>query len=180
MKGVVFIILNEMVENQHGIDVWETILDKVQPKCEGIYIATQDYPDEEMVKYVQVVSKLLDVPTTDVTKFFGRHLFDQLNTRYSMFTSRCDDFFEFLDSIENVIHKEVRKLYQQACLPTLDCKLISDKELLMNYSSPRKLCFLSEGLIQGAAEYYNENITMEHECCMHDGADHCEIRIRRE
>jgi predicted hydrocarbon binding protein len=180
MKGVVFIILNEMIEDQHGIDTWEIILNKVQPESEGIYIATESYADEEMVKYVQVISELLEVPTSAVTKLFGRHLFDELNSRYSVFTSQCDDYFEFLDSIENVIHKEVRKLYQQASLPTLDCEINNPKELLMQYHSPRQLCYLAEGLIQGAAEFYKETVSLTHECCMHDGADHCEIRITRE
>lgn len=180
MKGIVFIILNEMVENAHGIEAWESILNEVSPASEGIYIATQDYPDEEMVKFVQVISKQLNLPSPDVTRVFGRYLFDELNTRYSIFTANCDDYFAFLDSIENVIHKEVRKLYQQACLPQLDCKEITSKEMIMEYRSPRRLCYLSEGLIQGAAEYYNETITLAHEQCMHDGFDHCKIRITRE
>ena len=180
MKGIVFILLNEMIEKEHGIEVWDALLDEVEPKCEGVYIATNNYPDEEMVAFVLSISKHLSLPSSHVTKHFGRFLFDELNERYAVFTEQCTDYFEFLDSIENVIHKEVRKLYQDVSLPTLDCDIRDEHELLMNYKSPRKLCFLSEGLIQGAAEYYNEKITLTHERCMHDGSDHCEIRIKRE
>ena len=180
MKGIVFIILNEMIEELHGIETWEKILTLAQPESGGIYIATENYPDEEMVAYVRTISSLLDLPSQVVTKLFGKHLFDELNSRYPMFAKNCEDFFVFLDSIENVIHKEVRKLYQQANLPTMNCTIVDKQNLILHYQSPRKLCYLAEGLIQGAADFYNENISLSHHQCMHDGADFCEMRVTRE
>ena len=44
----------------------------------------------------------------------------------------------------------------------------------------RKTYLIAEGLIQGAADFYNENISLSHHQCMHDGADFCEMRVTRE
>jgi len=178
MKGVVFIALNELVESQYGMAAWEQILAEVNPECGGIYTSTEEYPDEEVVRFVQVISKTLNVDSSIVTRSFGNFLFGELNKKYDIFTRLSEDFFAFLDSIENVIHKEVRKLYNSPNLPTLDCTIVDDKTLIMQYHSPRKLCYLAEGLIQGAAEYYDKEITIEHPVCMHDGAAKCEIHVK--
>jgi len=76
-----------------------------------------------------------------------------------------------------VIHKEVRKLYNSPNLPTLDCEDIDEKTLLVKYYSPRKLCLLAEGLIRGAAQHYQTEYSLNHETCMHKGADQCLLRL---
>jgi len=48
----------------------------------------------------------------------------------------------------------------------------------MYYTSPRKLCFLAEGLIEGAAEQFNTKYELSHTECMHDGADRCALKIK--
>ena len=179
MKGIVYIILNEMIESQYGIDVWEDILREVKPVCEGVYISTENYPDEEIIRYVKVISEKLELPSQDVTRVFGRYLFDELNEKMSFFSKQSPNLFEFLDSIENVVHKEVRKLYVNSHLPSIDCEILSEHELNMHYTSPRKLCYLAEGLISGAAEYYQDDIELVHETCMHKGADQCLLKVVR-
>ncbi|WP_086933699.1 heme NO-binding domain-containing protein [Agarilytica rhodophyticola] len=179
MKGVVFIAINDMVEDKFGIETWESILNEVNPKNGGIYTSTEDYPDEEVVSFVIAISKALSVDTTEVTRSFGTFLFGELNRKYDIFTKLTDNLFDFLCSIENVIHKEVRKLYENPSLPSLDCQKINDSELLVKYSSPRKLCYLAEGLILGASEFYNEDITLKHESCVHSGDDVCRLRVTK-
>ncbi len=179
MKGAVFIALNEMVEERFGIDTWEEILEEVKPESEGIYTSTENYPDQEVVDYVLVISKKLDIEPSEVTRVFGKFLFGELNKKHDIFTKLSPDLFQFLNSIEGIIHKEVRKLYENPSLPTMECTILNKNDLRLKYTSPRKLCFLAEGLIFGAAEYYNEEITLEHNQCMHDGHDSCEIRVIR-
>lgn len=179
MKGAVFIALNELVESQHGIEAWELVLSKVNPECEGIYISTENYPDSDIQKYVQEISELLNLPTAAVTRVFGRFLFDELNSKFPMFTQATDELFTFLDSIENVIHKEVRKLFENPSLPTLDMVSMDNHTVEIQYYSPRKLCYLAEGLIQGASEFYNTEIRLEHPQCMHDNHDKCIFTITK-
>lgn len=176
MKGAVFIALNEMIEERFDIETWESILAEVKPICEGIYTSTEDYPDAEMMRFVLCVSNKLKLPTSTVTRMFGQYLFLELNGTYPMFSKQSANLFEFLESIESVIHKEVKKLFDNPNLPTLGTD-INKNVLMMTYTSSRKLCFLAEGLIFGAAEYYNEKIHITHEICMHDGHDHCELKV---
>ena len=178
MKGAVFIALNEMIETQYGIDAWEELLEDVEPECGGIYTSVEDYPDEEIVKFVLAISEKLKLDSTVVTRLFGEYLFGELNSSYPIFSKQSKSLFEFLESVESVIHKEVKKLFENPNLPSIDTDK-KDDTLTMHYVSPRKLCFLAEGLIFGAAKYYGEEVSIKHDVCMHKGDSHCELVVTR-
>ena len=176
MKGAIFIALNDLIESQYGLEVWDELLDEVKPDCNGVYTSVDDYPDEDIVKFVIAISRKLNIESSQVTQVFGKFLFGELNAKHPIFTQRAPTLFDFLESVEGVIHKEVKKLFENPNLPTLDTRVDSNT-LEMKYSSPRKLCYLAEGLIFGAAEHYGENIRILHPQCMHDGYDHCILKI---
>lgn len=177
MKGVVFIAFNQMVEDQVGIDTWERLLKEVMPKSEGIYTSVEDYPDSELFTMVGALSKIVDVPVPTLVEQFGAYMFGVLNSKYPIFSAQQPDFFSFIKSIDSVIHKEVRKLYDSPSLPTLDCEQIDEHTLTIKYTSPRKLCFLAEGLIRGSAKHYGVDYSLKHDTCMHNNSDHCFITL---
>ncbi|SMF54556.1 Haem-NO-binding [Alteromonadaceae bacterium Bs31] len=177
MKGAVFIAFNDMIEGLHGIEKWEAILNKAQPESEGIYASAGSYADEEIVQLVLAAADELDAPASDITRSFGKYLFGELNKKFPIFASLHDDLFSFLNSIESVIHKEVRKLYNDASLPKISCSKINNHHFRMTYESPRKMCALAEGLILGAAEHYQANASLSQPQCMHEGSDQCHIDI---
>lgn len=179
MKGIVFTTFNEMIEDEMGITVWEKLLQKVQPSSKGIYTSVKNYSDQELFDLIEALSGITKIPKTELIKYYGDYLFSVLIQKYPTFTDTISDYFEFLDSIENVIHVEVRKLYENPNLPTLLCKKVNDKELIMRYESPRQLCHLAEGLVQGAAKYYEEDFNFRHSKCVHQGDECCEFFIKR-
>lgn len=179
MKGIVFTSFNEMIEEEMGITVWERILKEVNPDSLGIYTAVEDYDDQEIFDLVNALSEITKISVSDLVKYYGHYLFRVLIKKYPVFTENIDDYFEFLESIDGAIHKEVEKLYVNPNLPKLTCEKVDEKTLKMRYQSPRKLCHLAEGLIKGAAAHYSEEYLLNHNKCMHDGDDHCEFLISR-
>lgn len=177
MKGAVFIALNDMVERTHGLDVWEQALTEVQPKSGGIYTSTLDYDDAEIVALVVSLSGLLNVEASQLTRLFGTELFAELNGKYPIFSKVSPNLYSFLNSIETVIHKEVRKLYDNPSLPNLQCDKFTENHLQLVYKSPRKLCYLAEGLVFGAADYYGEKIEIRQTQCMHKHDEQCVLDI---
>lgn len=178
MKGIVFTTFNDMVEQQIGVDIWDRILDAVKPESEGIYTSVEDFPDEELLDMVSELSRQTGTPVLDLIFAFGQFLFHALAMRHSVFVDTQPDFLSFLKSIEDVIHKEVEKLYPNPNLPSLHWHQPDDRSLVMKYVSPRKMCHLAVGLICGAAQHYEVDYTLEHDPCMHDGADSCQFLIR--
>ncbi len=179
MKGIVFTTFNDMVEGEFGIDVWESVLAAAAPESDGIYTAVEDFPDEELMGMVSALSEQLDTPQEVLIEAFGRYLFGALNSKHPMFVAKETDYFSFLKSIDDVIHKEVEKLYENPNLPSMRWEQTEDDELTLHYRSPRKLCILAIGLIHGAADHYGVRINVKHNPCMHDGSDYCGFVIRK-
>ena len=175
MKGVVFNILEDMVTEKGGLMMWQKVIDKAG--VDGGYTAVSTYNDDELFAIVGAVVEELERPAQTVISAFGTYMFGQLASRYPVFVDSCDDLFSFLESIDSVIHLEVRKLMTETNLPSIKCERIGDEQLVMDYRSPRRLCVLAEGLIYGAAEHYNTPIKIEHPVCMHRGSDHCDMRV---
>lgn len=178
MKGVIFTTFNDMVEQQVGMDVWEQILDTVNPESQGIYTSVEDFPDEELIAMVNELSQQTGTPVLELIFAFGQYLFHALAMRHTVFLETQPDFLSFLKSIDDVIHREVEKLYPNPNLPTLLWQQPDDNSLILNYQSSRKLCHLAVGLIRGAAQHYGVEYTLEHAPCMHDGADSCQFIIK--
>jgi len=60
-------------------------------------------------------------------------------------------------------------------VPVFDFSTTDNGRLALAYHSPRQLCQLAEGFIEGAADHYGETVTFEQPACMHRGDDHCLI-----
>jgi hypothetical protein len=180
MKGVVFTAFNDMIEQEIGIEVLDQLLEAVKPESQSINTSLEDFPDEELGAMIAELAVVTGTPIIDLVKPFGQFPFHTLALKHSMFIEAEPDFLSFLKSVEDVIPKEVVKLYPNSNpnLPSLIWEQPDARSLILCYRSPRKLCHLAEGLIKGAAERYQVGYEEEHTPCMLDGSDHCRITIR--
>jgi len=176
MKGAVFNLLNELVEEKFGFSAWETMLQETG--CDGVFVSSQTYEDGLLFELVGAAHKLTEIPVWDLVHTFGQYMAPAFARDYPVFFENQKSLKSFLLTVDRTIHVEVRKLYPEAHLPEFDYKDEADDELTMIYRSPRKLCALAEGLIQGSAEYFDERYELKHDVCMHQGADHCELQLR--
>ena len=176
MKGVVFTLLNELVEEQFGMEMWDNLIDETDPESEGIYVATDTYPDSELVNYVRVLSARLDTPAEKIIFAFGEFCLGKFSQMYPEFFEG-HDLKSFLKSVHGVIHVEVKKLHPEAILPEFTYEERADNQLVMKYRSPRKLCPLAEGLITGASKHFSSTVEIAHTECMHEGSDHCRLEL---
>lgn len=163
MKGVVFTSFLEMVEEAHGIDMVDTLIDQSDLPSGGSYTAVGTYDHTEIVNLVVTLSKETKTEVPDLLKAFGKYLFGILIRSYPQFGEGISSSLDLLESIEEYIHVEVRKLYPDAELPRFECSRPKDGQLRMLYESSRHFEDLCEGLIQGAIDHYNETATIERE-----------------
>lgn len=177
MKGIVFTSLADMVEEHHGMELWNKVLKKSKVASKGIYTSGKTYSDSELFSLVQVLQKELDVDTDDLIRNFGMYLFSVLVGKHPNFYEAESTFIGFLKSIKDVIHVEVKKLYEQSTVPRFTYEKEGGNTLTMHYHSPRKLCMLAEGLIYAAAEKYEVTIKLSHLQCMHKGSYQCEFLV---
>lgn len=176
MKGVVFNLLGEAVTAEHGVDAWDDLLDVAG--LDGAYTSLGSYPDGEMIRLVEVAANMLDRSPAEVLRWFGRAAMPLLSQRYSAFFEGHKTSREFVRSVNDIIHPEVRKLYAGAGCPHFVFADDQEGRLLIGYSSPRQLCYLAHGFVEGAADHYGETIELEHIACMLDGSPACRMAVR--
>ena len=176
MKGIIFTEFNQLVEDTWGLETWEKLLDDVNPPSGGAYTSGDTYPDAELFSLVGAPSKTVKTPVPDLVRAFGAYLTPRLVKRYPVFVKNKTPK-QFLQSVHDVIHVEVKKLYPEAVLPTFTYENPGKDRLVMIYRSQRKLCALAEGLIEGTAKHFGVAIDLEHPRCLHKGDDHCRLEL---
>ncbi|MCA9186307.1 MAG: heme NO-binding domain-containing protein [Pirellulaceae bacterium] len=175
MKGIVFTCLNEMVEDTFGVAAWDDMLG--QAHLDGVYTAADTYADAEMLALVGAMSDRTGTAPADLIREFGKYMLPKMAEQYPVFFPPGMVARQFLLSVHDIIHVEVKKLFPDAELPTFQYEMPADDQLVMVYRSRRQLCVLAEGLIEGAAAYFGEQLRYKQSQCYHQGDDHCRIEI---
>lgn len=175
---MVFTMLGEMVEEAYGVGVWNDLINEVKPASEGAYVSAATYPDEEMGAFVMALSRRINTPVSKLLVAFGQYLFPKLAQKFPVFMQKEGRLYNFILTLNDIIHMEVRKLYPEAALPHFEFSKFPDGRLGLEYHSPRKMCFLAEGLLLGAAEYYGESIDVNQTACLHQGDKYCFIEVK--
>ncbi|MEM9776337.1 MAG: heme NO-binding domain-containing protein [Chloroflexota bacterium] len=161
MKGIVFTEFLEMVEDQFGWELAEDIVDESDLPSGGAYTAVGTYHHQEIVSMVVTLSQKVNAPVPDLLKAFGTYLFGRFHVLYGSFFEGVESAFDFLASIDQYIHVEVRKLYPEAELPAFSYEYPDENTLVMNYSSSRPFADFAEGLLMGCIQHFDESITIE-------------------
>lgn len=175
MKGIIFNVLEEVVVANYGEKVWDDLL--AAAGSSGVYTSLGSYPDDEMMGLVKAASEALGKPPGDVVRWFGRQAMPRFAQRYPAFFAAHGSTRSFVLALNTIIHPEVRKIYTGAHCPHFDFEEASDGALLIGYHSPRKLCAIAHGFIEGAADHYHEEAEVEHLKCLHHGDEQCLMRM---
>lgn len=141
------------------------------------YLNGINYPDQELVKIVVNAADLNGMPVGHVLKNFGRFVGRDLFSAYRPLIDPKWKTLDFLENVEETIHKVVRARNRQAEPPRLTINRVASKEVVIEYRSPRKLCQLAQGIVLGVADHYQEPIQLVDETCMHRGDPICKIWV---
>ena len=158
MKGIVFSEFIDMVDAKFSIETSERLIDEVKLPSGGAYTTVGTYDAQEMVDLVTKLSEISSIPVPDLLKTFGHHMLGRFVEMFPVFFEGMTSTLDFLPMVESYVHLEVKKLYNDAELPSFTCESPSPGMLEMTYLSARNLPDLAEGLILGTADHFNERI----------------------
>ena len=170
MKGIVFTEFMAMVEQAHGYEMVDQLITNNELPSGGIYTSIGTYTHQEMVTLLIDLSKRTKTPVPNLLNSFGQYLFDTFIKSYPSFFADSPSAFSFLESIENNIHVEVKKLYPDAQLPRFKTRRLNDEALEMIYYSDRSMADFAMGLIQKTMEHYKEPATIHKEDMVEGGS----------
>ncbi|BBP45420.1 guanylate cyclase [Thiosulfatimonas sediminis] len=162
MKGIVFSEFIELVEDKFGLEMADNIIEESNLPSQGAYTQVGTYDHTELITLVGKLSEHSGIAVEDLVTLFGEHLLQRFLALYPQFFENVNNCFDFLDTIENKVHIEVKKLYPEAELPSFDSQQ-SGQSMQLIYRSNRPFSALAYGLIRGSASYFKENIDIEME-----------------
>ena len=79
----------------------------------GAYTSIGTYDHTELLELIKHLSEATGVPAEDLIQVFTEHLFEAFVKDYPKFFEAVDNCFDFLNSIEDTVHVEVKKLYPE-------------------------------------------------------------------
>jgi hypothetical protein len=176
VKGVVFNLLEQAVADAYGDDAWLDLLEEAG--VGGAYTSLGSYPDSEIIALVGAAASKLDREAAEVLRWFGRVAMPMLAERYEPLFAGHVSARSFILSVNDIIHPEVRKLYSGAGCPHFHFSEDSAGRLIIGYQSPRRMCHLAHGFVEGAADHFDEQVAVEHVACMLNGSPLCRLAVR--
>jgi hypothetical protein len=173
MHGRILWQFRDYVESQHGKQAWEGVL-KRAGLADRVYLA-QAYPEEEALALLKATAKMSGKSAAALLQEFGEFTVPALLGMYSHLIKPEWRTLDVIEHAERVAHGAVRKQERGAAPPFLLARRVNPRKLILTYTSPRKMCAFAVGVGLGLGKHFQENVTVQHNPCVHLGADHCEI-----
>lgn len=177
MKGIVFTEFLEFVSENWGVETADDIIEDCALPSGGAYTSVGTYDHQEMAALMQALAARIEISENALLCRFGRHLGLRFSVLYPEFYREQPGLFGFLDSVDGHIHEDVRKLYADAELPAFRTRSRSPDIMVMEYRSSRHLQSLAEGMILGAADYYDQHVSIASQALADGGGPYVELTI---
>ena len=171
MKGIVFTEFLELVEERYGLEVVDKIIYQSKLDSQGIYTSIGTYSFSEMLQLLENLRDHTGISIDNLLLIYGEYFFSVIETSYKDLLSAYNDPIEMLSSIEHHIHIEVRKIYQDAELPTFLVIEKTNNSLIMIYKSSRSMHHFGLGLMNKTFEYFNSKASILLEKIKEDGTE---------
>jgi hypothetical protein len=156
MKGIIFNLLEKVVVTAHGEDMWDDLIEDAG--VSGSYTSLGSYPDEEIEALLAAACRKTGLTRAQVLQWFGQQALPLIRDAYPHLFTDHSSSRDFVLSVNDKIHPEVRKLYPEASCPFFHIKAASSDAVTMEYKSPRDLAELAHGFIVGAAHLYDDKV----------------------
>ena len=177
MKGIIFNLLEQFITENFGEKKYKQILKSCDLSTTDPFVAPGTYSDEDLTKIATEASSELNIALPDIFKSFGKFCFPKLAEKLPQFTKPFNHPKDFLMTVDNIIHSEVRKLYKHAYTPKFIYINTSPNTLTITYFSKRKMHDFMEGLIDGVGEFFKIPIKQTHKTYQKNGEEFCDFEL---
>jgi Haem-NO-binding len=177
MHGVIFFALQKYVTVRYGDAAWNAT--RGAAGVHGrTYLASQAYPDAELVALVTEAAQHAQTSVPVVLEDFGAFMAPSLLHTYRAHLKPQWRTLDVLAHTEATMHKAVRGQDPSADPPYLSCERTSPTEVVITYTSQRRLCAVAKGMVRGVAEHFDERVVLAERTCMLSGASCCTLVVR--
>lgn len=181
MYGLVNKAIEEMVCQNYGEEIWETIKQKAEIQVDT-FISMDAYPDDLTHRLVRAASEVLGLSSAEILSAFGEYwvLYTATEGYGELMAMAGDNLPDFLQNLDN-LHARVGLSFPQLKPPSFQCDHGAAEELHLHYRSSRQgLAPMVMGLIKGLGTRFHQNIEITQVQDRQQGADHDEFSIQCE
>ncbi|MEM7081899.1 MAG: heme NO-binding domain-containing protein [Pseudomonadota bacterium] len=163
MIGTIFVEFLEFVEEKYGLDTVDVIVEHARDSLStnGSYTAVGNYAHDELLALAVAIHEVESTSINTIIHDFARHLMDYFVDKHGLYFAASNDVYEFLLSVGNIIHADVRKLYPKAQPPEITGSLNEESELLITYRSKRPLAELALALTGFAGDVFDQPLSID-------------------
>lgn len=178
MHGTIFLVTQKFVESNYGNQTWLDLLE--QAGCPVTHFSpVQIYPDEYIGAIVGVACKALSVEPAFLLRELGKFAAGELLVFAQNLLHPSWKTFEVIMNVETLIHTTIKHQNSKAQPANIQSFRVGQNEIEVVYTSRRGLCSLAHGILEGMAEYYDEDISVEQVTCTKKSNAFCTFSVKR-
>lgn len=174
MHGLIFASFRDYLLTEHGAEIAHGVT-----AGEPQYTLSEAYPDAQFLALLERACARTGLAQDELLFEFGAFTAATTFARlYSVLFKLSPTARDFLLTVETPIHEVVRESMPEARPPELKVRDLGDDGLEIVYTSPRRICAMLRGLVEGTGRVYGEAVELAELECMHRGASACRFEIR--
>lgn len=181
MHGLIFVTWERYLSERFNGTVLKKYRDAVGGAVGTTVLASRVYDDEILLAGVGAASQITKIPAETLLREYGRFFIINGLTRHlcAYILTQVHSGRDLLLAMHDA-HEQMSRLPESLTPPLFQYIAHAQKpdELILIYDSPRKLCPLLMGAIEGAAERYGEQVRIVEQTCMKRGDLVCRFEIR--
>ncbi len=181
MHGLIFVTWEKYLTERFKGSVLSEYQNTLSQTLATTPLASRTYDDGILLAGVAAVSRITSVPAETLLREFGRYFITNGLTRHlcAYILTQVHSGRDLLLVMHDA-HQQMSRLPESLTPPLFQYTTQPHKadELTLIYDSPRKLCSVLLGAIEGAAERYGEQVHVVEQTCMNRGDLVCHFEIR--
>ncbi|MDQ2907487.1 MAG: heme NO-binding domain-containing protein [Ktedonobacteraceae bacterium] len=180
MHGLIFVTWEKYLSERFGGTALQEYRTAIGETFATTPLANRVYDDAALLAGVAAANRITGAPVDTLLREYGRYFITNGLTRY-----RCAYLLSQVHSGRDLLlamrdaHKQMSRIPDGLTPPVFQYRALphNTNGLLLIYDSPRKLCVLLLGAIEGAAEYYHEKVAIVEHLCMKRGDRACTLEV---
>lgn len=179
--GLIPKLLCKMLESEGGVALVSQAKQRAGLDAAHEFQMNQVYPDEQWWKLFRAAQELVNLSEDDAYRRYAAFFIADAQQRWPMWFEMSRNAREFLERQPRIHNGFATGVHDPDDRQAINDKFSlesGEKELLVHYRSPNRMCGFYIALANEVLVHYGEKATVEHKQCMHAGAPECEILIR--
>jgi hypothetical protein len=154
VKGLILVGFLEWVEERHGDDAADEVIEATVLESQGAYTSVGAYPYTELLALAETLAEREGRPVSEVLLQYARESVSSVAYSHEHLLAGLTGALDLFDRVEDHIHPEVMALYPDAVLPRITTTRLDGGSMRLDYVSHEPLAVMCEGRILGTLDLF--------------------------